>query len=88
MKIKGEYMLREAMGETVAVPVGETVVNSNVLVLLNETGAFFWDLLSKDVTEDEIVSSVCSEYETDEETVRSDLKEFIAYLKSNNVDVE
>lgn len=88
MKIKGEYMLREAMGETVAVPVGETVINSNVLVLLNETGAFFWKLLSKDAAEDEIVSAVCSEYETDEETVRADLKEFIAYLKSNNVDVE
>lgn len=88
MKIKGEYMLREAMGETVAVPVGETVINSNVLVLLNETGAFFWKLLSKDADEDEIVSAVCSEYETDEETVRADLKEFIAYLKSNNVDVE
>ena len=88
MKIKGEYVLREIMGETVAVPIGETVVNSNVLVLLNETGTFFWNLLAKGASQGEIISSVCSEYETDEETVKADLEEFITYLKANNVDVE
>lgn len=88
MQIKGEFMLREVMGETVAVPVGETVASSNVLVLLNETGAFLWGLLSRGCTEEEIITSFLAEYETDEETVKSDLAEFIAYLKSNNVEVE
>ena len=47
MKIKGEYILRDIAGEIVAVPVGETVLNSNILAVLNESGRFFWELLSE-----------------------------------------
>lgn len=88
LKIKGEYLIREVAGETVAVPVGGTVLNSNILVALNGSGAFFWELLAKGGTEEELVSAVCSEYEIDEETVKADLKEFVDYLKSNKVEVE
>lgn len=88
MKIKGEYMLREIAGETVAVPVGGTVLNSNILAVLNETGKFFWELLTKGLSEDEIVASVCNEYEADAETVRADLHEFVEYLRKNKVEVE
>ena len=88
MKIKGEYAVREIAGETVVVPVGETVLKSNILAVLNETGKFFWNLLEKGGTEEEIVSSVCDEYEIDEETVKSDLRDFTEYLKKHSVEVE
>lgn len=88
MKIKGQYILREVAGEIVAISVGETVLNSNVLIALNESGKFFWELMTKDLTEDEIVAAVCDEYEIDEETVRRDLNEFADYLRLNKVEVE
>lgn len=88
MKIKGEYMLREIAGETVAVPVGGTVLNSNILAVLNGTGKLFWELLTKDMSEDEIVASVCDEYDVDADTVKADLHEFVEYLRNNKVEVE
>lgn len=88
MKIKGEYAVREIAGETVVVPVGETVLKSNILAVLNETGKFFWNLLEKGGTEEEIVSSVCDEYEIDAQTVKSDLRDFTEYLKKHSVEVE
>lgn len=88
MKIKGEYSVRDIAGETVVVPIGETVLKSNILCVLNETGKILWELLEKGGTEDEIVSAVCDEYEIDGETVKKDLAEFVEYLRNNRVEVE
>ena len=88
MKIKGEYSIREIAGETVVVPVGETVIKSNILAVLNETGRFFWEMLAKGSTEEEIISAMCEEYDVDAETVRSDLSEFVNYLRNNSVELE
>lgn len=88
MKIKGEYVLRDIAGEIVAVPVGETVLNSNILAVLNGSGKFFWELLTKDMSEDDLITAVCDEYETDRETVKKDLDDFVEYLKKNKVEVE
>lgn len=88
MKIKGEYSVREIAGETVVVPIGETVLKSNILAVLNETGKIFWDMLANGSTEDEMIAAICSEYEIDGETVKKDLDDFVAYLKNNHVEVE
>lgn len=81
-------MLREVAGEIVAISVGETVLNSNVLIVLNESGKFFWEQLTKDLSEQEIINAVCEEYEVDEETVRKDLTNFVNYLRENKVEIE
>ena len=88
MKIKGEYSVREIAGETVVVPIGETVLKSNILAVLNETGKIFWEMLEKGSTEEEIISVICDEYEVDGDTVKNDLAEFVEYLKNNRVEVE
>ena len=88
MKIKGEYSVREIAGETVVVPIGETVIKSNILAVLNETGKIFWEMLAKGSTEEEMVNAICDEYEVDAETVKKDLKDFVDYLRNNRVEVE
>ena len=40
MKIKGLYIIRKIAGETVVVPSGDSQLDSNVLIMLNETGEF------------------------------------------------
>lgn len=88
MKIKGEYSVREIAGETVVVPIGETVQKSNILAVLNETGKLFWTMLQTGSEESEIVSAMCEEYDIDPETVTADLKQFVEYLRNNHVEVE
>lgn len=88
MKIKGKYILREISGETIAVPLSETVLTSNVIIVLNGTGKFLWQLFEKGGTQDEFAEALCGEYEIDKETALSDTREFIEYLKSNKVEFE
>ena len=44
MKIKGLYVIRKIAGETVVVPSGDGQLDSNVLIMLNETGEFLWNM--------------------------------------------
>lgn len=88
MKIKGKYILRKIGNETAAVPVSETVLTSNVLILLNGSGSYLWTLLEKGGTEDELAASFCEEYDTDIETAKNDIREFTEYLKNNKVEFE
>ena len=45
MIIKKEFIKRDVAGDIVLVPVGKTVLESNGLFVMNELGAFLWDLL-------------------------------------------
>ena len=88
MKIKGKYVLREIGGENIAVPVSDTVLTSNVIIILNETAKFLWTLLEAGCTDDELLKAMCEEYDTDEKTASEDIREFIDYLKNSKVEFE
>ena len=88
MKIKGKYILREVAGENIAVPVSGTVLTSNIIIVLNETGKFLWTLFEEGGTEDEFAEALYNEYETSKEKALSDVRKFIEYLKSNKVEIE
>lgn len=47
---------------------------------LNKTGAFFWKLLEKGATEEELVEKALEQYEVSEEVVRRDVKGFLERL--------
>lgn len=88
MKIKGKYVIRKVAGETIAVPAGGAVDDSNILIMLNETGVELWELLYEGCSEEEVVEHFCGEYEVEKETVLKDLSEFIEYITSKGVAVE
>ena len=54
------------------------------LVTCNEVGAFIWKTLENGATMDELVAAILDEFETDEQTARSDAEEFVAKLKEIN----
>ena len=58
MEIKKELIKRDIAGDTVLVPVGKTVMENNGLFILNELGAFIWDMLQELGSEEEAVSAV------------------------------
>lgn len=81
MKIKKELIKREIAGDTILVPVGKTVLDSNGLFMLNELGAFIWDLLPKVETEAEICEAVLREYEVSAEEAAGDIAAFMNELR-------
>lgn len=85
MIIKKELIKREIAGDTILVPVGKTVYDSNGLFVLNELGVFIWDLLPNVETQEEICQAILKEYEVSEEEAKKDVAEFLNKLRQLDV---
>ena len=85
MKIRKELIKRQIAGDTILVPVGKTVYDSNGLFVLNELGDFIWDLLPRVNSEEEICDAVLAEYEVSEATARQDIGEFLSKLREMEI---
>lgn len=85
MIIKKELIKREIAGDTILVPVGKTVYDSNGLFALNELAAFIWDLLPQVETEEAICDAVLAEYEVSREEAAADIAEFMNKLRSMEI---
>ncbi len=82
MKIKDCFVLSEIGGSYIVVPTGAETVDLNGMITLNETGYFMWNLLTNDITKEELISAFMKEYDVEKEVVSEDIDEFIEKLKS------
>ena len=85
MKIKDGFVLRKVADTFVAVATGEEAVNFNAMVTTNETGAFLWEKLKNDTTEEALLAAILAEYDVDEETAKADISEFLETLKEGKL---
>ncbi len=85
MIIKKELIKREIAGDTILVPVGKTVYDSNGLFILNELGAFIWDVLPRANDETEICQAVLAEYDVSADMAAKDVAEFLAKLRELDI---
>ena len=81
MNIKKELIKRDIAGDTILVPVGKTVYDSNGLFVLNELGTFIWEILPQAQSEADIVDAVLEAYEVSAEEAKADVAEFLDKLK-------
>lgn len=81
MIIKKEFVKREIAGDTILVPVGKTVYDSNGLFILNELGSFLWDRLADAENEEALLKAVLGEYEVTADVARADIRAFLDKLK-------
>ena len=81
MIIKKTLIKRVIGSDTILVPVGKTVFDSNGLFALNELGDFIWDLLPRVNTEEEICDAVLAEYDVPQEVAQKDIREFLQKLR-------
>lgn len=81
MTIQKELVKREIAGDTILVPVGQSVYESNGLFVLNELGSFLWDRLPGAEDEEALLQAVLAEYEVTREVARADIREFLDNLR-------
>lgn len=79
MKCKEGKTLYEIAGEKLILP--EASADLTAMLSLNETGAFLWNQLQNETDEDALVAALTQEFCVDEQTARTDVREFIARLK-------
>lgn len=80
-----KYLLREVAGEYLLVPIGESSVQFNSLVTMNETGAFIWKKLDEGMDSKQIAEALTKEYNVSAQQAENDIIEFIDYLKKKAV---
>lgn len=85
MKFKKEFKLTEVVDEYILVPIGETTVSFNGLGTLNEVGAFLWNHIEECENEEELLKTLLSEYDVDEETAKTDINEFLSQLRERDI---
>lgn len=85
MIVKKNLIKREIAGDTILVPVGRTVYDSNGLFVLNELGAFIWDLLPRVDSEEEICRAVLEEYDVTGEDAGQDVAAFLEKLREMEI---
>lgn len=82
MKLKDGFLLRSVAGQTVVLPTGGDL-DLNMMITLNETGAFLWEHLENDTNEAALVEALLAEYDVDKATAESAVAAFVQKLESN-----
>lgn len=82
MKLKYNFVTNEVADKIVAVAVGGDLEKFNGFIKMNDTGAYIFNMLKSDVTEEEIVAAMKKDYEdAAEEEIRETVSEFVGKLK-------
>lgn len=84
MKIKSGFLLRKVAGRNIVAASGDNSLDFQGMITLNETGAFLWDELSQELTEEELIKKLVLEYEVKEEVAAKDVKEFLDLLSQKH----
>lgn len=81
MKLRGEFIVRELSGDIVAIPVGQTALELNGMILLNDVSRVIWERLAEGSDLPGIVTAVTDAFEVSAEEAETDILEFIGKLR-------
>ena len=82
MKLKDDSILRNIAGQTVVLPSGGDL-DLNMMITLNETGAFLWERLQQETDEAALVAALLAEYDVDEARASAAVTAFVQKLEAN-----
>ena len=81
MKLRGEFMVRQVLDDVVAIPVGQTALTFNGMVMLNEVSRVIWTCLQQETTVEAITSAITDAFEVDAAQAQTDVLEFLDQLR-------
>ena len=81
MKLHGEFMVRQVLDDVVAIPVGQTALAFNGMVMLNEVSRVIWTCLQQETTVEAITSAITDAFEVDGAQAQADVLEFLDQLR-------
>lgn len=84
MKLKDGFILQEVGGQIVVLPTADDM-DLDMMIKLNETGAFLWERLEQEADEDALVAALLAEYDVDEATARRSVQSFVSKLRDHGL---
>ena len=85
MKVKDGFILREVNKQPVVVSVGAASKIFHGMIKLNSTGAFLFEKLQKETSEEELVKALVKKYEVEEDVAKNDVKAFVDSLEKPGI---
>ncbi len=85
MRRNREFVICEAADEYIIIPTGNAALRFHHLITVSEVGAFLWQLLENDQTEESLLQNVMRTYEVNEKTARQDIADFLERLKDGPI---
>lgn len=82
MKLHGEFVVRQIMENTVAIPVGQTALLLNGMILLNDVSKTIWECLEHQTDLESIVTALTDRFEVSPEEARADTLDFLNQLRN------
>ncbi len=82
MKIKKGFLLRKMANEYMVIAVGSAADSFNGMIRLNDTGVFYWKLMEKGATKEELLKAAEEEMEDfDSLAAEKDLEKFLKSIE-------
>lgn len=88
MHIVPGFIVRQIVGENVAIPSGAAARQLSGLLSLNGSGKLLFEALQSEQTPESLVKLLLDTYEIDPPTAQADVTEFLQYLRQAGVLVE
>lgn len=81
MKLRGEFVVRQVMDNIVAIPVEQTALRLNGMILLNDVSKIIWDCLEHGTNLESIVKAVTDAFDVSTDEAQADILEFCDKLR-------
>ncbi len=81
MKLNGTFALREVVGEILVIPLGDTALKMNGMIVLNPVSKVIWERLTEGATEEALLQAILEEFEVELTEAQADLNEFLDELR-------
>lgn len=81
MKLHGEFVMRQVMDNIVVIPVGQTALGLNGMILLNDVSKVIWETLERETDLEGLVTAVTDAFEVSTDEARIDILEFLEKLR-------
>ena len=85
MKIKDTFILRTIAGNNIVLPVGASSDSFSGMMTLNETGVFLWNNLKSDISMEDLVNAMLSEYDVSAAEAEEDVRAFVETLEKSGM---
>lgn len=84
VRVKPGFILRKVGRQYVVAATGEASKCFNGMIRLDESGAYAFELLKNEITEQQMLAAMSARYGVPEAELEQDLAHFIAKLKEAN----
>ena len=83
IRAKEGFIIQKMMDNYMIIAIGENAQDYHSIIQTNETGAFYWNMIEKGTTTEELIRAALERFEgLDEATARQDILEYLESIST------